>query len=125
LARGREEGVKDRPSLVLALSVKDNGRTIETMVVAMTHTPLARATDGVAVPTDVKRRLGLDDEQTWVVTTEANVFVWPGPDLRPIPGRRPVTAMYGRVPESFLSKVAQSYLANRTRQRRRLVTRTE
>ena len=122
-ARGREEGVKDRPSLVLALSVKDEGRATEILVVAMTHTPPGRPADGVPVPNDIKRRLGLDEAPTWIVTTEANVFVWPGPDLRPIPTRRPATAVYGRVPESFLGKVAHSYLANRTRQRR-LVIRT-
>jgi hypothetical protein len=38
----------------------------------------------VEVPLRVARHLGLDEERSWIVTTELNVFVWPGPDLRPI-----------------------------------------
>ena len=34
-------------------------------------------------PDTVKRRLELDDERSWIVLTEANRFIWPGPDLRP------------------------------------------
>ncbi len=124
-ARGREEGTKGRPSLVLTLSIRVAEGTIRVLVVAMTHTPPRSATDAVQVPLAIMKRLGLDDEPTWVVTVEANVFAWPGPDLRPIPGRVPVTITYGRVPAQFLSRVARSYLANRSRLRRRLVYRTE
>jgi len=124
-ARGREEGRKDRPALVLALSFKEADGTTEVLVVAVTHTPPVTANDAVAFPQDIKRDLGLDDEPSWIVTTEANAFIWPGPDIRPVPDRVPTTVIYGRVPNGLLRRVAQSYLANRDRQRSQLVPRTE
>jgi len=77
------------------------------------------------LPPDVKRRLGLDDAPSWIVTTEANAFVWPGPDVRPISGRTPSTLTYGRVPHDLLKQVARSYLFNREQQRGRIVPRSE
>jgi hypothetical protein len=124
-ARGREEGRKDRPALVLALSIKEADGRAEVLVLAVTHTPPTEATDAVAFPLELKRRLGLDDVPSWIVTTEANAFLWPGPDVRPVPGRTPTTVVYGRVPNGLLREVARSYLANRERQRNRVVARTE
>ena len=122
--RGREEARKDRPALVLALSVrKDDGQT-EVLVLAITHSPPVESTDAVALPAAIKRRLRLDKEASWIVTTEANAFVWPGPDIRPIPGHDPPRVVYGRIPADLLQAVARSFLANRKRQRAKLVSRT-
>ena len=123
--RGQEEGKKDRPAIVLALSIKQKDGSAELLVLAVTHTPPSAESDAVAFPLDIKRQIGLDDEPSWIVTTEANSFIWPGPDIRPVPGRSPATVIYGRVPDGLLKAVAQSYLANRDRQRERLVARTE
>jgi hypothetical protein len=84
-ARGREEARKERPTLVLALAVRNEGGQTEALVLAVTHTRPEHAGDAVALPPAVKRRLKLDDESSWIVTTEANAFTWPGPDVRPIP----------------------------------------
>ena len=124
-ARGQEEGRKDRPALVLALSVSVSDRTTEVLVLAVTHTSPANPADAVVFPQDIKFRLGLDDAPSWIVTTEANAFVWPGPDIRPVPDRTPSTVIYGRVPDSLLMQVARSYLANRDKQRSQSVARTE
>jgi len=124
-AAGQEEGRKDRPVLALALSVNQQDGATRLLVLPITHSPRTNPLDAVAIPSEVKRRLGLDDAPAWIVTTEANAFAWPGPDIRPIPGRRPSTAVYGRVPDSLLQRVARSFLANRERQQSRLVPRTE
>lgn len=122
--RGREEARKDRPALVLALAVRrDDGQT-ELLVLAITHSPPADPSEAVALPVAIKRRLRLDDDASWIVTTEANAFVWPGPDIRPIPGRNPLRVVYGKIPESLLQAVARSFLANRKRQRAEFVART-
>jgi hypothetical protein len=123
--RGVEEGRKDRPALVLALSVKEADGTTHVLVLAVTHTPPAAPGDAVPFPLDAKLRIGLDDAPSWIVTTEANAFVWPGPDVRPVPGRTPTTMIYGRIPNALLQRVARSYLINRQKQRSRLVPRTE
>jgi hypothetical protein len=124
-ARGREEGRKDRPAVVLALSVKDVDGTTDVLALAVTHMPPTHAGDAVPFPQDLKRRIGLDDAPSWIVTTEANAFVWPGPDIRPVPNRTPTTVIYGRVPDGLLRQIARAYLANRDKQRARLIQRTE
>lgn len=113
--RGREEGSKDRPALVLALSVVEENGQLHVLVLPVTHSPPADAAHAVELPATVKRTLRLDDERSWIVTTEANAFVWPGPDLRPVPGRKERTPFYGRIPATLLRRVAQSYLDNRGR----------
>lgn len=35
---------------------------------------------------ELKPEIGLDDERLWIITTEVNRCIWPGPDLRPVPG---------------------------------------
>jgi hypothetical protein len=123
--RGREESDKDRPALVLSLAISQaNGHT-ELLVLAVTHTPSIDPEDAVPFPREAERRIGLDDLPSWIVTTEANAFVWPGPDIRPIPGRTPTTVVYGRVPDGLLRQVARSFLANRNRQRSRRVRRSQ
>lgn len=124
-ARGQDEGKKDRPALVLAVSVKEVDGTTEVLALAITHREPADPADAVVFPRDVKRRIGLDDAPAWIVTKEANAFMWPGPDIRPVPGRTSPTVVYGHVPDRLLKRVARSYLANRDRQRRRLVLRSE
>ena len=111
--------------LALALAVRDDAGETEVLVLAITHTPPRALDCAVPFPAELKRSIGLDDEQSWIMTTEANAFFWPGPDLRPVPGRHPETVEYGRVPASLMKQVAISYLDNRRRQRTRTVTRTE
>jgi hypothetical protein len=80
--RGREEGVKDRPCAIILITAKTQDGPAVT-VLPITHAPPSDPNLAVEIPAAVKRRLGLDDERSWVVLTEANRFIWPGPDLRP------------------------------------------
>ncbi len=80
----REEGGKDRPCAVI-LTARDEAGEIVVSVLPITHTPPRQAADAVEIPLAVKRRLGLDEARSWVVTSEMNRFIWPGPDLRPVP----------------------------------------
>jgi hypothetical protein len=83
---GQEEGRKVRPSvIVLAVDRPNNGATIVT-VPPVTHSAPIVAGSAVEIPQTVQRHLGLDDGRSWVVVAEGNEFVWPGYDLRKIPG---------------------------------------
>jgi hypothetical protein len=122
--RGREEARKDRPAVVVALSVRRDGGQTEVLVLAVTRTPPANPSEAVALPPAIKRRLKLDEVASWIVTAEANAFIWPGPDIRPIPNRNPPSVVYGKIPEDLLQMVARSFLANRKRQQAEFVPRT-
>lgn len=91
---GQEEGVKDRPCvIILAMRSEADGTTL-VRVVPVTHSlpdDPARASE---LPRAVKRHLGLDSERSWIVIDEVNEFTWPGYDLRPI-GRSHDQFAYG------------------------------
>jgi hypothetical protein len=77
---GREEGRKDRPSvIVLAVERPANDTTI-VVVLPITHSAPADSAAAVEIPAAVKRHLGLDDQRSWIVVAEGNEFDWPGYD---------------------------------------------
>jgi hypothetical protein len=92
------------PALVLAVRPRPDEGTNEVLVLAITHTPSAAPEGGVSIPPDVMQRIGLDDAPSWIVTTEANAFIWPGPDIRPVPGRTQRIVVYGRIPDGLLRR---------------------
>jgi hypothetical protein len=68
----------------------------------MTHTVPQNPADAVEIPQVTKDRLGLDSDRSWIVVSEANDFVWPGPDSRPLPGKGLETVAYGFLPPRLL-----------------------
>jgi hypothetical protein len=120
---GREEGVKDRPCAVVLVVLRAGEHPI-VRVLPVTHTAPTDPANALEIPTLTKERLGLDSERSWIVLTEANDFIWPGPDLRAVPGRDPSTVAYGFLPPGFM-KVLLERLNRLWRQRRaRAVVRT-
>lgn len=95
-AQGRDHGAKDRPCVVVLAVRQEDGERLVT-VAAITYTPPRQLKAAIELPAATKRRLGLDEAPSWIVATEMNRFHWPGPDLRPIPGRPGVFA-YGSLP---------------------------
>jgi len=122
---GREEGAKDRPcAIVLALAGQEGDRP-RMVVLAVTHTPPQPPTEGVELPAAAKRRLGLDEERSWVIVSEANVFLWPGPDLRFLPGQGPESAACGLLPPDVFRVVRDRFLAGLRARRTAIVPRTK
>jgi hypothetical protein len=79
---GREEGVKDRPCVViLAVQSAADGTTM-VRVVPVTHSPPDNPATAVELPQAVKRHLGLDADRSWVVIDEVRIYV---AGLRPAP----------------------------------------
>ena len=100
--RGQEEGVKDRPCAVVTVVTEDQGSKVVT-VLPVTHTPPAEGDLAVEIPYATKQRLGLDGERSWVMLTEANRFIWPGPDLRmKKPGGGSEAVAYGLLPRRLV-----------------------
>lgn len=106
---GRDEGIKDRPCAIVL--VADMGENTSVLVVPVTHTPPGNSGDAIEIPSATKRRLGLDDQASWIVLTEVNKFIWPGPDLRPIPGSTPSSFQYGYLPPALFGEVRDKLVA--------------
>lgn len=82
------------------------------------------------VPRKLRRWIGLDDDPQWIYTDEVNVFVWPGPDLRPaqwISQRDLVedTCVLGALPDDWFSLVKQHFLESHQMRFMRLIKRNQ
>jgi hypothetical protein len=121
-AQGRDEGVKDRPCAIV-LSVRKGDGDVVVTVVPVTHRRPKSGADSVEIPAITKKRLGLDRERSWVIVNEVNRFVWPGPDLRRVPGRSEVRCHYGPLPPRLFDQIKNKLLDAAARQRLEIVRR--
>lgn len=111
--QGHEEAEKSRPCAII-LSTADAAGATTVMALPITHTPPRPSNAGIEIPAVTRKRLGLDEAPCWVMVSELNRFIWPGPDLRPIPGSTDKFA-YGLLPPRFFKTVRDS-LVRRVRQ---------
>lgn len=113
--QGHEEAEKSRPCAIVLSTLEMNG-SVTVMALPITHSPPAPSDAGIEIPPVTRKRLGLDDAPCWVMISEFNRFIWPGPDLRPIAGSTDRFA-YGLLPPRFFRAVRDS-LIQRLKQRR-------
>jgi hypothetical protein len=112
---GAREGRKTRPCAIVVATTDADGDTL-VYVAPITH---AKPNDphAVALPAAVRRRLGLDDAPSWIVTAELNRFIWPGYDLRPIARDKPDTFAWGFLPVEIFAAVKRCIAAHAKRRR--------
>ena len=103
---GREEGAKDRPCAIV-MAVTDEDGEWNVLVLPITHSPPPNPADAIEIP------------------TETNEFLWPGPDLRPVPGGDASTVAYGPLPPRFFAQVRNKFLERDRREKSTLIKRTE
>jgi hypothetical protein len=108
-ARGQEEGVKDRPCAIVLTTGEHADKTMVT-VLPVTHSQPADARLAIEIPHATKRRLGLYDARSWVVLTEANRFIWPGPDLVPSRSGDPSSVAYGMLPHAQFEVIRLTFI---------------
>jgi len=123
-ARGLDEGDKDRPCAVILVTTDSEGqRTV--IVLPITHAPPRDPKLAVEIPAAAKRRLGLDDERSWIALTDANRFVWPGPDLRPSTPGDAFSVAYGLLPRALFVEVRERFAQTIQARLARVVRRTD
>lgn len=105
---GQEEGRKNRPC-VIVLSVEKHDSGTHITVAPITHSASSPGTPCLEIPLRVKQHLGLDDDRSWVILDEVNQFIWPGYDLRPIPGKQGDMA-YGFLPPRLFDQIRSCIL---------------
>jgi len=119
--RGETAGRKDRPCVIVLATEEVDGKIVVT-VVPVTHSRPSDPTIALEIPRRVKARLGLDDAPSWIIAEEANRFVWPGPDVRHVPGGGFV---YGELPAALFQALRERVLALAREGRMRALRRTE
>ena len=123
-AQGREEGIKNRPCAIVLTRQVIEGRSLIT-VLPITHSPPDRPEEAIAIPPAIKRLLGLDSQAAWIELSEVNDFIWPGPDLTPIPNSDPVRFDYGVLPPGFFRSVRDKLMQALTARRAVVVPRSQ
>ena len=103
-----------------ALRVDGNGDT-RVLVLPITHTPPDHPTLAIEIPAKTKDGLNLDDAGSWIVISEWNEFIWPGPDLRRLPG---ATDGSGAIPPRLFATIRDKFIALVTSRNAHRVPRT-
>lgn len=101
--------MKRRPCAIIVAVADTEGRT-EVVVAPITHLEPVLPAEGIEMPPPVKRHLGLDDQRSWVITTDLNVFEWPGVDVYPISGTAPGAFAYGFLPPQLFERIRAQIL---------------
>ena len=96
---GQDEGRKDRPSVIVLAVERAEKEDIVVTVLPVAHSKPSNSACSIEIPQAVKRHLGLDDNRSWIVISEGNEFLWPGYDLRRLPGTDRYD--YGFLPPRF------------------------
>lgn len=107
-AGGADEGRKDRPCAVI-VAVPDEHGAVRTVVAPITHAEPSDLEASLELPLGVARELGLDGSRHWIRLDELNRFLWPGYDLRPIPGTGRYA--YGMLPRPLFEEMKRRILA--------------
>ena len=105
---GQEEGRKNRPSVIVLVTARTSDAATVVTVLPITHRPPDNPAAAIEIPQPIKRHLGLDAERSWIVVNEGNRFVWPGYDLRKVPGDA-ARYDYGFLPPRFFNEVLKSF----------------
>lgn len=122
--RGQEEGSKDRPcAIILTSTDQHDGRVVP--ILPVTHLAPTNPAFSLEIPAMTKHRLGLDDAPSWVVLSEANRFLWPGPDLRPLRRGDMASVAYGQLPYALFETIRQKFIAALRARRAGVVPRSE
>jgi hypothetical protein len=105
---GREEGRKNRPTVIVLCATQAKDQSTIVTVLPITHATPKNALDAIEIPQAIKKYLGLDEERSWIIIAEGNEFIWPGFDLRKVPHKDAYD--YGYLPPRFFEKVRDAFV---------------
>jgi hypothetical protein len=107
---------------VLAIVATLEDGTPAVRVLPITHSPQSDPSDAIEIPPATKHRLGLDDERSWIVLSESNCFVWPGPDVRPVDSE---SGYHGPLPPVLFEEVKRRFVDLARSQRHKATVRSD
>ncbi len=118
---GKSEGSKDRPVAIVVASRKTPQGELRVVVAPITHRPPQDVAASLEIPENVGHALGLDGERQWIRFDELNSFVWPGYDIRPVPGSRRID--YGFLPKDLYERLREGILWRQATRKARALSR--
>lgn len=111
--KGRDEGAKLRPCAVVVAIEATPGDPLRVVLCGITHSAPADEAGAIRMPPAVKANLGLDREESWIVTNEMNLVDWDDPGIVPVtPGS---AWTYGFLPPALAKAVRDRIVAQARR----------
>jgi hypothetical protein len=105
---GKVEGLKNRPCAIILVVTSEEGSKKIT-VAPITHTLPVNPDAAIQIPLKVKSYLGLDSEDSWIILDDFNEFIWPGHDLRLVPGKANAYD-YGFLPPALFQQIVRKII---------------
>lgn len=121
---GREDGVKNRPCIVVSALPCEEGRH-RVVLLPVTRSMPQVGTQAVELPDLTKQRLGLSPDRQWIICSDANEFNWVGPDLRVVPNSHPKSFVYGYLGSKLFEVIKSKFLFAANGETLRLAKRAE
>ncbi len=118
---GQEEGLKDRPSVIVLCVTREQDQAQVVTVLPITHAAPRDATSAIEIPRAIKAHLRLDDARSWIVVAGGNDFIWPGYDLRKVP--KSDDYAYGFLPPRFFAQIVDAVTTLHKKAKIKIVTR--
>lgn len=119
--KGAKEGRKDRPCVIVLAAVTVDNATLVT-VAPVTHSIPEPDSGAIEIPLATKRRLGLDNQRSWIVVSEVNRFIWPGYDLRAT-HRGSGKCLFGTLPRGLFNTIRDAMIASARKGKLRVTSR--
>ena len=109
----------------MVLVTRAEGHAETVFVLPVTSRQPAVPEDGEKLSEATRRRLGLPPEPCWVMLSEVNHFIWPGPDLRPVAHPAGSFCTYGLLSARQFRRIRDTVLQRARERTLRAVPRTE
>ncbi len=106
---GRSEGVKERPTAIIAAFSVDQSDKKRVVILPITTRPPREADVAVEIPAATRRAIGLGQDPCWVICNHSNRFIWPGSDIRPV-SAIPKRWILGMLPPGLFSKIINAFV---------------
>ena len=106
--KDRQQSRKARPCLIVHKRQNEYDET-EVFICPVTHIPPRNPAQAKEIPLATRQRLQLDDDQSWVITSEVNRFIWPGSDLEKTPAGKPA---FGYLPHNMVKATIRQVQEN-------------
>lgn len=94
--------------MVVTAVTRQESEVVEVLVAPITHSPPQEGPVAIEIPHKVGKHLGLDDERSYIIASEANSLSWDDAGIVPAyPGKQ---WAYGRIPKGLYDRLRGAML---------------
>jgi uncharacterized protein YifN (PemK superfamily) len=120
--RGKIEGSKERPCAVIVAIQSQNDGSYTVLLAPITHSSKQANNASILIPRQAKKITGLDEDQSWLLTTEVNAVSWLDPGILPA---KKGQWLYGYLPRGIAKKAVEDILKFRGEKKLKIIDRRD